>query len=388
MTQISPEDRLKRWRLLLGGGEADGVGVALSATELRVDKAMSSLYDANSSERRGGLGASAPNAARWLGDIREFFPASVVRVMQKDAIERLGMQRLLLEPEMLEAVEPDVHLVSTLISLSGVIPQKAKATARAVVQKVVRELLRRLDAPMRQAVGGALKRSTRTRRPRHSEIDWNRTIRANLKHYQRDHSTIIPETRIGYGRKRNELRSVILCIDQSGSMGPSVVYSGIFGAVLASIPAIRTSVVTFDTSVVDLTEKMSDPVDVLMGVQLGGGTDINRALTYCQGLVRKPHDTILLLITDLEEGGDKHEMLKRAASIVASGVQMVTLLALSDEGAPAFDHDNAAALASLGVPSFACTPDKFPDLMAAAINRRDLTAWAGENGLATNRASL
>lgn len=378
---ISPEERLKRWRLLLGGGEADGLGISLSPGELRLDKAMASLYDANSSERKGGLGASAPNAARWLGDIREFFPASVVRVMQKDAIERLGMQRLLLEPEMLEAVEPDVHLVSTLMSLSGVIPQKAKATARAVVQKVVRDLLRRLDSPMRQAVGGALKRSTRTRRPRHSEIDWNRTIRANLKHYQQEYRTIVPETRIGYGRKRNELRSVILCIDQSGSMGPSVVYSGIFGAVLASIPAIRTSVVTFDTSVVDLTEKMSDPVDVLMGVQLGGGTDINRALTYCQGLIRKPHDTIFVLITDLYEGGDKREMLKRAASIVGSGVRMVTLLALSDDGAPCFDHENAAALASLGVPSFACTPDKFPDLMAAAIDRRDLGAWASENDL-------
>lgn len=383
--QISPEERLKRWRLLLGGGEADGLGISLSPGELRLDKAMASLYDADSSERKGGLGASAPNAARWLGDIREFFPASVVRVMQKDAIERLGMQRLLLEPEMLEAVEPDVHLVSTLMSLSGVIPLKAKATARAVVQKVVRDLLRRLDSPMRQAVGGALKRSTRTRRPRHSEIDWNRTIRANLKHYQQEYRTIVPETRIGYGRKRNELRSVILCIDQSGSMGPSVVYSGIFGAVLASIPAIRTSVITFDTSVVDLTEKMSDPVDVLMGVQLGGGTDINRALTYCQGLIRKPHDTIFVLITDLYEGGDKREMLKRAAAIVGSGVRMVTLLALSDDGAPSFDHENAAALASLGVPSFACTPDKFPDLMAAAIDRRDLSMWAGENGLVTNR---
>jgi hypothetical protein len=386
-TPISSEERLKRWRLLLGGGEADGVGITLSPGELRLDKAMGSLYDSNSAERKGGLGASAPNAARWLGDIREFFPASVVRVMQKDAIERLGMERLLLEPEMLEAVEPDVHLISTLMSLSGVIPQKAKATARAVVQKVVRDLMRRLDAPMRQAVGGALKRSTRTRRPRHNEIDWNRTIRANLKHYQREYRTIVPETRIGFGRKRNELRSVILCIDQSGSMGPSVVYSGIFGAVLASIPAIRTSVVTFDTSVVDLTEKMSDPVDVLMGVQLGGGTDINRALTYCQGLIRKPHDTIFVLITDLYEGGDNKEMLKRAASIVGSGVRMVTLLALSDDGAPCFDQNNAAALAALGVPSFACTPDKFPDLMAAAIDRRDLAAWAGEHELITSRSN-
>lgn len=371
--------------MLLGGGEADGIEVSLGTRELAMDKAMAALYDAG--ERRGGLGGSAPNAARWLGDIREYFPSSVVRIMQADAIERLNLQQLLLEPEMLEAVQPDISLVTTLMSLSGVIPQKAKATARMVVRKVVDELKRKLETPLRQAVVGSLNRASRTRRPRHNEIDWHRTIRANLRHYQPDYKTIVPETRIGYGRKRQELRSIIVCIDQSGSMGQSVVYSGIFGAVLASIPAVRTDVVAFDTSITDLTEKMSDPVDVLMGVQLGGGTDINLALSYCQRLVRKPNDTILVLITDLFEGGDNKEMLKRAAQIVGSGVRMVTLLALSDEGAPSFDEKNAAALATMGVPSFACTPDKFPELIAAAIQRRDLTQWASEQGMTAARGS-
>ncbi len=377
--------RLKRWRLLLGGGEADGTGATLDPRQMAMDRTMAALYEAGS-ERRGGLGASAPSAARWLGDIREYFPSSVVRIMQKDAIDRLGMQRLLLEPEMLSAVEPDIHLVTTLMSLSGVIPQKAKATAREIVRRVVDDLRRRLDAPMRSAVTGALKRSTRTRRPRHNEIDWNRTIRANLKHYQAEYQTIVPESRIGYGRKRSQLRTIIVCIDQSGSMGQSVVYSGVFGAVLASIPAIRTHVVTFDTSVVDLTEKMSDPVDVLMGVQLGGGTDINRALTYCQGLITKPRDTVFVLVTDLYEGGNNAEMLKRAAAITASGVRMVTLLALGDSGAPSYDERNAAAFAGFGIPSFACTPDMFPELMAAAINGTDLGQWASQNKLMTPRA--
>jgi Mg-chelatase subunit ChlD len=387
MTQIPTNERLERWRLLLGGDEADGIGISLSGRLLNMDRAMSALYDPPES-RRGGLGASAPTAARWLGDIREYFPSSVVRVMQQDAIERLGMQRLLLEPEMLAAVEPDIGLVTTLMSLSGVIPQKAKATARQIVQRVVRDLQRRLDAPLRQAVAGALNRSSRTRRPRHHEIDWNRTIRANLRHYQPEYRTIVPETRIGYGRKRSELRTIIVCIDQSGSMGQSVVYSGVFGAVLASMPALRSHVVAFDTSVVDLTEKMSDPVDVLMGVQLGGGTDINRALAYCQTLVTRPADTILVLITDLYEGGEKDEMLKRAAALVGAGVRMVTLLALADAGAPSFDERNAAALAALGVPSFACTPDRFPELMAAAIQGRDLAQWAGEQGMTAARASI
>ncbi len=389
MSTPDATERLKRWRMLLGGGEADGLGISLGGREAAMDRALGMLYDADgedSRERRGGLGGSAPRAARWLGDIREFFPSSVVRVMQKDAIERLDLRSLLLEPEMLEAAQPDIELVTTLMSLSGVIPQKAKATARLVVQKVVDDLKRKLEAPMRQAVSGALKRSTRTRRPRHNEIDWNRTIRANLKHYQPEYKTIVPESRIGYGRRRSELKSVIICIDQSGSMGQSVVYSGVFGAVLASIPALRTDVVAFDTAITDLTEKMTDPVDVLLGVQLGGGTDINRALAYCQTLVRKPADTVLVLITDLYEGGDAKEMIKRAAALTTSGVRMVTLLALSDEGAPSFDAKNASALAALGVPSFACTPDKFADLMAAAIQSRDLSLWASENGMSSARA--
>jgi Mg-chelatase subunit ChlD len=379
-------ERLERWRLLLGGGESDGIDIALDQRLTKIDKAMSALYDADN-ERRGGLGASAPNAARWLGDIREYFPASVVQVLQRDAIDRLGMQRLLLEPEMLESVEPDVHLVTTLMSLSGVIPAKAKDSARQVVRKVVEDLKKRLDAPTRQAVSGALKRSTRTNRPRHTEIDWDRTIRANLKHYQPDYKTIVPERRIGYGRKRPQLETVIVCIDQSGSMGESVVYSGIFGAVLASMPALKTHVVVFDTSVADLTEQLTDPVDVLMGVQLGGGTDINRALTYCQTLITSPQDTVLVLITDLYEGGDRPAMLKRAAAIKTSGVRMVTLLALSDSGAPSFDHNNAAALAAMDIPSFACTPDKFPDLIAQAIQGKDLHQWAAEHGFTTSNAS-
>lgn len=389
MTTPDPQERLRRWRLILG--DADPGAIALSDRDLRIDKALAALYgqvDGNSGkgqERRGGLGASAPAAARWLGDIREFFPSSVVRVMQQDAIDRLGMHRLLLEPEMLQAVEPDIHLVGALMSLSGVIPAKAKDTARQVVRKVVEQLLRKLEAPMRQAVAGALNRATRNTRPRHAEIDWNRTIRANLRHYQAEYKTIVPHTRIGYGRKRRELRDIILCVDQSGSMASSVVYAGVFAAVLASIPAVATRTVVFDTSVLDLSDKTGDPVDLLFGIQLGGGTDIGRALGYCQGLVRRPTDTVLVLITDLYEGGDAKEMLKKAASLVASGVTVVTLLALSDDGAPGFDAKNAAAFAGLGIPSFACTPDRFPDLMAAAIQRRDLSAWAGEQGLTAVR---
>jgi Mg-chelatase subunit ChlD len=257
-------------------------------------------------------------------------------------------------------------------------PERAKESARAVVRKVVRELEERLAQRTKSAIGGALDRSSRTQRPRRlADVDWNRTIRVNLRHYLPAHRTVVPERLIGYGRRRQAVkRDVVLCVDQSGSMAASVVYSGVFGAVLASMKALRTSLVVFDTSVVDLTDQLHDPVDLLFGTQLGGGTDINRAIAYCQGIISRPADTIFVLISDLYEGGVRAEMLKRVAAMTAAGTQVVALTALSDEGTPAYDHGNAAALSALGVPTFACTPDAFPDLMAAAIERRDLKEWA------------
>ncbi|HKE95049.1 MAG TPA: VWA domain-containing protein [Povalibacter sp.] len=370
---MTDDEATRRWRLILGGNEADGTGMSLTAADVHLDNALQALYD---SDRRGGLGSSAPNVARWLGDIREYFPASVVQVMQRDAIERLDMTRLLMEPEMLESLQPDVHLVADLIALSGSIPAKTRDTARAVVRKVVEALMAKLSEPTRQAVNGAINRAARNRRPKHNDIDWPRTIRANLRHYQPEYQTIVPEVRIGFGRRRQSMRHIVLCIDQSGSMAASVVYSAIFGAVLATLPAVTTSLVVFDTAVVDLTEELDDPIDLLFSTRLGGGTDINRAVAYCQQLVRAPHETIFVLISDLYEGGVEAEFMKRAASMVASGIQFVTLLALSDEGSPSYNAQLAAQLATLGVPAFACTPDRFPELMAAAIQRADLRDFA------------
>jgi Mg-chelatase subunit ChlD len=393
------DERMRRWRLVLGA--ADGTGVSLGGDDARIDAALGALYDSapdsgsdsgsggsgsgsgdsgsgSGSGRQAGLGASAPRVARWLGDIRAFFPVSVVQVMQKDAIDRLGLTRLLLEPEMLEAVEPDVHLVGTLLSLSRVLPEQARESARAVVRTVTSDLERRLAQRTRSAVTGALNRASRTHRPRRAaDIDWDRTIRANLRNYQPRYRTVVPERLVGYARKQQAVaRDIIVCLDQSGSMASSVVYAGVFGAVLASIRSLSTSVVAFDTSVTDLTEHLSDPVDVLFGTQLGGGTDINRALAYCQRLITRPASTILILVSDLFEGGNREAMLRRVADMTGAGTQVIALLALSDDGAPGYDHEMAAALAAMGVPAFACTPDSFGDLMAAAIDHRDIAEWA------------
>ena len=390
---LPPTDRLQRWRLVLGS-EANASCGAVEGRVREIDQALAALYEADGRRglgqggQRGGRGDSAPSVARWLGDIRKYFPSQVVQVMQRDAMERLNLRQMLLQPEMLENAQPDVHLVANLVALSSVIPAGTKDTARAVVRKVVDELMKKLEEPMRSAVSGALNRSQRNRRPRHSEIDWNRTIRANLRHWQPEYRTVVPQTLVGYGRKaRQPQREVILCIDQSGSMAASVVYSSIFGAVMASLPAVATKLVVFDTAVVDMTEQLQDPVDLLFGVQLGGGTDINGAVGYCQTLVREPRNTILILISDLYEGGVEDGLLRRANELVEAGVQFIALLALSDEGAPAYDRDLAAKLAALGVPSFACTPDAFPGLMAAAIKREDVATWAAGQGLKTSRAA-
>ncbi|MCW5823072.1 MAG: VWA domain-containing protein [Cyanobacteria bacterium TGS_CYA1] len=393
---VDAEERLRRWRLILGSSQCDGIGIQLSTDDARIDGALSALYDTRIEESKpnedtksqglnAGLGSSAPKIARWLGDIRTYFPTSVVQVMQKDALERLNIQKMLLEPELLASVEADVHLVSTLISLGRAMPNKTKDTARQVVRKVVNELMRKLASPTKQAVMGALNKAQRNFRPRHNEIDWHRTIRANLKHYQPEYKTIIPERKIGFGRKRSSLADIILCVDQSGSMATSVVYSSIFAAVLASLPAINTSMVVFDTSVVDLTPMLQDPVEVLFGTQLGGGTDINRALAHCQTLIRRPTETVLVMITDLFEGGNQQEMLKRAAQIAKNGTKVVCLLALSDEGAPMYDHKNAASFASFDIPTFACTPDLFPDMMAQALLKQDLNKWAAKMNIVSQR---
>ena len=379
---IREEERLRRWRLVLGGASAPSCG-ALGGRDLGMDRSLAALYE---SDRKAGLGSSSPNVARWLGDIRDYFPSSVVRVMQGDALSRLNLQQMLLEPELLAGVDPDVELVATLLSLARVIPAKTKETARKVVRKVVDEIERRLRQPLQQAVRGALNRSTRTRRPRNAEIDWHRTIQKNLHTWDAARRTIIPEKLVGFGRRRSSLRDIVLCVDQSGSMATSVVYASIFGAVLASMRAVSTKMVLFDTAIVDLTEELQDPVDLLFGAQLGGGTDINLALGYCQTLVRRPNETILVLITDLFEGGDTASMLARAAMLKASGVNVVCLLALNDKGAPVYDVQNAQRFAAMGIPSFGCTPDLFPDLMAAAIERRDLGVWAARNDLVTVRA--
>ena len=404
---VSESERRRRWRLLLGSAvddvwtEADreessdgqsadsggdgqpgdeaapssrpGAGAGLRGDDRRIDAALGALYDrgelgTRGNARSGGLSRSKPSVMRWLGDIRKYFPTPVVQVLQRDAVERLDLRQLLLEPELLQSVEPDIHLVTLLVELNRHLPDETRATARQVIAHVLADLERRLSDHTRQAVRGALSRSARTRRPRPGDIDWPTTIAANLRHWIPEHRTVVPERLVGHGRRQRSLaRDVIIAVDQSGSMADSVVYASLFGGVLAQLPALRTSFVAFDTALTDLTAHLHDPVEVLFGVQLGGGTDIANALTYCQRLIERPRETVLFLVSDLYEGGNAEVMRRRVRELVESGVQVIVLLALSDEGTPAHDHDHAAALAGLGATVVSSTPDEFPALLADAL---------------------
>jgi hypothetical protein len=385
------ETRLKRWRLILGqaseeklAGMGGGNGATLLNSEESVmDRALAALYDGSrnvktDNKRSAGLGASYPHVAKWLIDIRSSFPQDVVSIMQADAIEYKGLKQLIMEPEVLSNVKPDTTIVETIMILKDEIPAKSKEQARILVKTLVDEIMRRLEYEVRQAVTGAIHKKQYSPIPNLPNIDWKKTIRKNLKNYDFSGKRIIPEKFYFFANKKKRKEwNVIIDMDQSGSMADSIIYASILGSIFASIPALDTRIVAFDAEVVDLTEKCgNDPVDILFGVQLGGGTDINKSVKYCAQFVENPKKTLFILISDLYEGGVAAGLLRQLSELKESGVTVLVLLALSDSGVPSYDESLARKIAGLGVPSFGCTPAKLPELVGGALRGDDLTALA------------
>ncbi|KRF04847.1 hypothetical protein ASG89_21350 [Paenibacillus sp. Soil766] len=395
MTMINQE-QMKRWRLILGAASEEklqsyGAGEVMLDEESRLmDEALAAIYDdtggaiaedayqTGNSRKAAGLGPSSPKLAKWLGDIRTFFPPDVVSVIQSDAIERKGLKQLLFEPELLSQVKPDIQMVATLMALKGKIPEKTKDTARQLVKAVVDEIVKRLSQDLRRAVTGALNRRQHSPLPSASGLDWNTTIRKNLKNYNQERGLLLPDKVYFFDRaRRSKEWTVILDIDQSGSMAGSVIYASIIGSIFASMPALDTRVVAFDTEVVDLSEQCAtDPVDMLFGIQLGGGTDINKSLAYCSSFIAEPKKTLFILVSDLYEGGNRTEMIQRLIDMHQSGVKTICLLALTDQGVPSYDDVVAKKLAQHGIPCFGCSPDKLPELIEGALKGQDLAMLA------------
>lgn len=387
LAALEKADRTTRWRLILGknadesmqGGHGGGLPGALG----QLDGALALVYEnaagtggEGGGKRGAGLGASSPKLARWLGDIRRFFPTDVVAVVQQDAIERKGLKQLLFEKELLAQVEPSIELAATLLEAKGLLPDETRETARMVVRQVVEQIRKRFEQSIRQSIRGALDRSRSTPFPSLSNFDARTTIRRNLRNWDAERGRLVVERPYFHARKHKQFEwQVIVCLDQSGSMAPSLVYGAVMASILASIPALKTHMVAFDTAVVDLTPVVEDPVEVLFGAQLGGGTDINRAVAYCSELITNPRKTLFILISDLCEGGNQHDLVQRVGELIQSSVKFVSLLALDDQGAPSFDHALAKTFRELGSPTFACSPGKLPELLEAAIRGDDLSKF-------------
>jgi hypothetical protein len=389
---LSDADReaLLRFRLALGPG-ADSVSArfglgnlsaASSAMGLgeeqlgEMDEALSFVYG----ERSASLDRSRPYIPKWLSTLRSFFRKDVVALVQKDAIERKGLTQLLFEPETLPFLEKNVELVATLLSAKGLIPDQAREAARSIVREVVEEVRKKLESEMRTAILGTVRRDRTSPLQVMRNLDWKRTITKNLAGWDGERKRLIPKRFYFWANQRRHHEwDMAILVDQSGSMAESVVYSSIMAAIFASIDVLRTRLLFFDTEVVDVTPLLVDPVDVLFTAQLGGGTDINRAVAYAQqNFLERPEKTILLLISDLYEGGNQAELLARMRQLVDSRVKVICLLALSDSGTPSYDHEMAARLRELQIPCFGCTPSLLSRVVERVMKGQDLAPLLAE----------
>lgn len=375
-------DRAKRWRLILGSqtdeklSDVSGEGITLSEEEQIMADALECIYrsDANDYFKgKAGNGVSAPRLNRWLSDIRKVFDSEMVKVIETDSIEKKGLTSLLYEKEFLEAASPDINIASTLLTYKNAVPDKRKNSAREYIERVVEDINRRLETDIERAVTGALNKKEHKSFGTASTIDFNYTVRRNLKNYNKDLKTIIPERMYFYDsiRKKNKW-NVIVDIDQSGSMGASVINSTIMGCILSKMSSLKTRIVSFDTSVVDLTALYEDPIDMLFGIQLGGGTDIHKSLCYCEQFIENPDETIFFLISDLEEWGSRGKLLNKIQFFKESGVKFVCMLALDDNGTPYYSKSMAKSIAEMDIPVFAATPKMIPDILEKIISGEKL----------------
>lgn len=386
------DEKLKRWRLILGKESKQRFekmgNAALTEEQDIMDMALAAIYDRTETGGFGqaggsgaGSGPSTPRLTRWLGDVRSLFDKELVKVIQGDAMTRCGLKQLIFEPELLENLEPDVNLAATILLLKEQIPKRSKESVRAFISKIVDEINKLLESDIRRAVTASINKRRHSPIPSAAALDYKKTIAGNLKHYNRELKAIVPEHFYFFDRTSTTAANkwtVILDIDQSGSMGESVIYSSIVSCILASMASIKTRIVAFDTNIVDLTEKSDDPVDLLFGFQLGGGTDIDKSVAYCQQFIENPSKTLFFLISDLEEGGNRAALLRRIDEMKESGVTVVCLLALADGGKPYYDAQMAQRIAGLGVPCFACNPQMLPELLERALKGHDLAQFERE----------
>lgn len=369
---------MTRWRLVLGRFASQQLRQPLSGREGRMEVALDHLYSREHRGRgvrdrtdTGGLGPSQITIPEWLSEVRELFPREVVEVIERHALDRYGMTELVTDPETLGRLEPNLDLVKTLMSFRGHLKGEVVPMARRIIGQVVQELLRKLEPEVRTAFSGRVNRFRHGPQKLSRNLDWRGTIRTNLKNYDVERrQLVIREARFFSSNVRFLPWQVILCVDQSGSMADSVIHSAVMAGILAGLPLVRVGLVVFDTQVVDLTAHVRDPAEVLMSVQLGGGTDIGKALQYCETLIEHSRRAVVVLVSDFVEGGSPAVLLGTTRRMAGSGVKMLGLAALDSAANPTYDRAMAEQLGEAGMRIAALTPRKLADWLAGILNSR------------------
>jgi len=364
---------LQRWRILLGEPAEAACG-GLSGEVAAADAAMEWLYGrdperAQRGERGAGLGPSALSTPDWINDIHRLFPKEVIERLERDAVERFGIDEVVTNLEVLERIEPSESLLRAVLHTKHLMNPEVLAAARRLVAEVVRRIMEKLVTEVRQAFSGTRDRRRRSQVKVARNFDFKQTLAANLHRYDPARRRLYLETPIFNSRTRRhaEAWNIVLLIDQSGSMVDSVIHSAVMAACLWQLPGMRTHLVAFDTEVVDLTADVSDPVELLMKVQLGGGTDIARAVAYAQSLVHQPARSIVVLVSDFYEGGSEGDLVRRVKALTEGGTKVLGLAALDAQAEPAYDREMAARLVAVGAQVGAMTPGQLAGWLAEKV---------------------
>ncbi len=368
--------RALRWRLVLGQGVEDVLGGAGDGVWEQRDAALSFLYDREygpgrnvRGSGRGTLHESQPTVPDWINAVHELFPRRTIERIEKDALERYQLEEMVTNAELLGRVQPSQTLLKAVLRTRHLMNQEVLAAARHLVRRVVEQLMERLAREVRQPFVGAVDRRQRSHIKMAQNFDVRTTLRRNLRHYDPDAKKLYLETPYFYSRVRRQIHrwQLIILVDESGSMLDSVIHSAVSAAIFWGIKSLRTHLCLFDTSVVDVTADCTDPVETLMKVQLGGGTDIGQAMAYAASLVDNPRRTIVVLITDFYEGAPVQRLLGVTKQLVESGVTVLGLAALDDRAEPSYDRALAERMVALGAHVGAMTPGELAEWVAGKV---------------------
>jgi Mg-chelatase subunit ChlD len=380
MTAPAHLDDLTRWRLILGeaaDSACRSAGCSLSGEALAMDAAMDWLYGrddedgARNISRQGGRGGSVLTTPQWINDIHRLFPRETIERLERDAIERYAIDDVVTNPDVLARAEPNETLLKAVLRTKHLMSPDILALARKLVQEVVRQLMEKLSRDLAVAFSGVVDRRRHSRLRVASDLDFRRVLKDNLRHYDPERRRLTVEKLHFFARNQRHVKKwqVILLVDQSGSMLDSVIHSAVTAACLWGLPGIHTHLVAFDTSVVDLTSDVDDPCELLMKVQLGGGTDIQQAVAYATGLIDQPAQAIVVIISDFFEGASEAMLVQRVAALTGQRTLVLGLAALDSAAQPSYDREMARKLVAAGAEIGAMTPGELAGWLAEKIRR-------------------